>query len=162
MTLVLLLFKINIFLHHPITMKTVRVLFGPAKETIAPHFGAMYTTGKPLFAEPYMYNAAGIPVQKKSNLTMLNEVINHPTAVWVDVRSEWEFEGEHLPNAKNIPLEYVPLKLSEIRDLPRPILLYCRSGSRSGMAATMLKQAGVDQVYNVGSISQLKRLLKNQ
>jgi phage shock protein E len=89
----------------------------------------------------------------------MQEIIKNPTAVFVDVRNEWEFEEGHLPNAKNIPLQQVPLRLSEIRDLPRPILLYCVSGNRSGMAATMLKHAGVDQVYNAGGIHEVKKLI---
>ena len=36
-----------------------------------------------------------------------------------------------------------------------PVLVYCRSGARSGMAASILKQAGLEDVVNGGSVYDL-------
>ena len=69
----------------------------------------------------------------------------------VDVRSPQEFEGEHFPGAINIPLEQVQQKVNDFKEMPKPIIAYCRSGNRSGMAVSMLKQAGIiDAVNGVG------------
>jgi rhodanese-related sulfurtransferase len=35
----------------------------------------------------------------------LKQLINNPDTLIIDVRSSWEFESEHIPGAKNIPLE---------------------------------------------------------
>jgi phage shock protein E len=39
----------------------------------------------------------------------------------------------------------------------REVVLYCRSGRRSGMALEALREAGYDKVYNAGGYSDLKR-----
>ncbi len=77
----------------------------------------------------------------------------------VDVRSAWEYETNHIPGAKNIPLEEVPYKVEELKSLKSPIVLYCRSGNRSGMAVSILKQNGVAEVYNGGGLGDMQFLL---
>jgi len=89
----------------------------------------------------------------------LKEIVKNPATVIVDVRSPWEFEMEHLPGAKNIPLEEVMYKVKEFKELQSPIVLYCRSGSRSGMAASILKQNGITDVYNGGGLGDMQFLL---
>ena len=36
-----------------------------------------------------------------------------------------------------------------------PIVAYCRSGSRSGIAVSILKQRGINEVYNGGGLQDL-------
>lgn len=95
----------------------------------------------------------------KFKMTTLKELIKNPSTVLVDVRSPWEYEMEHIPGAKNIPLEDVTANLEEFRSFKQPVVLYCRSGNRSGMALTILKQQGVTDVYNGGGYGDLKSLL---
>ncbi len=89
----------------------------------------------------------------------LKEIVKNPATVIVDVRSPWEFEMEHVPGAKNIPLEEVMYKVKEFKELQSPIVLYCRSGNRSGMAASILKQNGITDVYNGGGLGDMQFLL---
>lgn len=89
----------------------------------------------------------------------LKEIVKNPATVIVDVRSPWEFEMEHVPGAKNIPLEEVMYKVKEFKELQSPIVLYCRSGNRSGMAAGILKQNGITDVYNGGGLGDMQFLL---
>lgn len=89
----------------------------------------------------------------------LKELIKNPATVVVDVRSSWEYETTHLPGAKNIPLEEVPHKLEEFKAFKSPVVLYCRSGNRSGMAVSILKQNGVADVFNGGGLGDLQILL---
>lgn len=89
----------------------------------------------------------------------LKELIKDPTTVVVDVRSPWEYEIKHIPGAKNIPLEEVSGKVEEIKSFKRPVVLYCQSGNRSGMALTLLKQLGVADVFNGGGLRDIQFLL---
>ncbi len=89
----------------------------------------------------------------------IKELVKNPSTVIVDVRSPWEFEMDHVPGARNIPLEEVPGKLEEFRSLKTPVVLYCRSGNRSGMAVSILKQNGVAEVYNGGGLDDIQFLL---
>ncbi len=88
-------------------------------------------------------------------------LLKDPKVVLVDVRNEWEFEEEHLPNALHVPLEAVAFHIPEFRKMEGPVVLYCRSGSRSGMALRLLKQAGIDNAYNGGGLTDLKSILLN-
>lgn len=89
----------------------------------------------------------------------LKDIIKNPSTVIIDVRSPWEFEMEHIPGAQNIPLEEVMHKVNEFKTLQNPIVLYCRSGARSGMAAGILAQNGIAQVYNGGGMGDIQSLL---
>ena len=74
-------------------------------------------------------------------------------AFLVDVRTPSEFAAGHLPNAINIPVDQVGQRLKEFGAKDRPIVVYCRSGARSSNAASTLKSAGFQQVYNLGAMS---------
>lgn len=92
-------------------------------------------------------------------MNTLKELVKNPGTVLVDVRSPWEFESAHVPGARNIPLEEIPYKLDEFRSFGQPVVLYCRSGNRSGMAVSILKQNGLSQVYNGGGLEDIQYLL---
>ena len=72
----------------------------------------------------------------------------------IDVRSQAEFISAHAPGSINIPLQEFGARLNEI-DKSKPVVLCCASGTRSGMAAILLKKNGFSQVYNIGSWSKL-------
>lgn len=89
----------------------------------------------------------------------IQDLMRSSEAVFVDVRSEMEFDMEHIKGAKNIPLEEVLSRKDEIDSLGRPLIFYCRSGNRSGMAVSLLKQAGLNDIYNGGGIDIVKMIL---
>ncbi len=90
----------------------------------------------------------------------VREIIKEPSTKIVDVRTKQEFDMGHLENAVNIPLDSIPANAGEIKDLNAPfIVFYCRSGSRSGQAVNYLKQLGLQNVFNGGSIEDLNSLL---
>jgi phage shock protein E len=95
--------------------------------------------------------ASAVSVKFKNK--KMKDLINKGTVV--DVRSPQEFAGEHFPNAINIPLDQVPQKVNEFKEMPKPIIAYCRSGNRSGMAVSMLKQAGITDAINGGGLDDL-------
>lgn len=72
----------------------------------------------------------------------------------VDVRTREEFVEEHIPKAINIPVQELDARLGELGPRDEPIVLYCRSGNRSGRAAGMLKSAGYSSVHDLGAMSR--------
>jgi len=69
-------------------------------------------------------------------------------AVYVDVRRQTEWNEGHVPGALHVHLGYLIDRSDELpRD--RPLLLYCRSGNRSGMGMSLLQAAGFRDVRNV-------------
>jgi phage shock protein E len=74
-------------------------------------------------------------------------------ALLVDVRTDGEFAAGHLETAKNIPLHSLGGRLSELPK-NRSIVLYCQSGARSARAASILKGAGFEKVYDLGGMSR--------
>ena len=66
----------------------------------------------------------------------------------VDVRGHAEWEAGHLPGATNIPLGYLSERIGEL-PTDRPILIQCRSGSRSSIGASVLESHGLTNVANV-------------
>ncbi len=39
----------------------------------------------------------------------------------------------------------------------KPLLLYCRTGNRSGMAVSILKQHGINDAINAGGLVDVKQ-----
>ncbi|HDS1209477.1 rhodanese-like domain-containing protein [Shewanella algae] len=78
-------------------------------------------------------------------------------AMLVDVRTPEEYAEGHLPEAINIPFEQIVevfAKQGIAKDTP--VVVYCRSGRRSGIAKESLDNAGYQAVYNGGGYYTLK------
>jgi phage shock protein E len=67
----------------------------------------------------------------------------------IDVRSSVEFSQGALNGALNMPIESFQY-FAESIDQAKPVLLYCRSGQRSGAAKQFLETLGFDRVFNIG------------
>jgi phage shock protein E len=72
----------------------------------------------------------------------------------VDVRTPAEFAAGHIPGAVNIPVQQLDSRLSELQPKDQAVVLYCRSGNRSGTAARLLKSAGFAAVHDLGPMSR--------
>jgi hydroxyacylglutathione hydrolase len=66
----------------------------------------------------------------------------------VDVRSPEEWSKGHLPGAVHIPLAALPEKLGEL-DPSAPIVLHCKGGGRSSIAASFLQSRGLSTISNL-------------
>ena len=67
----------------------------------------------------------------------------------IDVRETWEHEEQNI-GGQNIPLGTLPHRLAEIESLKdQEVIVYCRSGNRSGQAQRYLQQQGFSQVRNL-------------
>ena len=82
-----------------------------------------------------------------------------PAAILVDVRTPAEFAEGHLPGALNVELDRLAdLAPSLLPDKNAHLLVYCRSGNRSGFAVSMLKNQGYSRLVNMtGGIVQWSR-----
>ena len=81
------------------------------------------------------------------------QVLARPPAglVVLDIRTPEEFRDGHLPGARNLDF-FAPDFRQQLEALARkdvPILLYCRSGNRSGQAMRLLRQWGRDDVLHL-------------
>ncbi|MDH4134508.1 MAG: rhodanese-like domain-containing protein [Gammaproteobacteria bacterium] len=68
----------------------------------------------------------------------------------IDVRGPGEYAAGALRGAQNMPVEAFPSHVHRL-DPARPVLLYCKSGARSGAAKGFLQQLGFRAVYNIGA-----------
>ena len=89
------------------------------------------------------------------------EQIKTKKGTLLDVRSTMEFEGEHINGAINIPLDTIESKIKEIANMPKPILVYCLSGGRSGVATSILQQSGITEIFNGGGFFTLNNIINN-
>ena len=74
-------------------------------------------------------------------------------ALLLDVRSPAEFADHSIEGSVNIPIGELESRLSELPDTSRPIVVYCRSGSRSSAAAEILSKHGYAKVYNMRRVT---------
>lgn len=80
----------------------------------------------------------------------------NPNSRLIDVRSPGEYAGGYIDGAFNLPLDQLAARIrQDIPDLSTPLLLYCQSGMRSGMACQLLKQLGYTNVSNGGGCGTL-------
>lgn len=82
-------------------------------------------------------------------------------AVVIDVRTPDEFAAGHLPNATNIPIQEFAARIGEVDKLVagnhgKDVVVYCRSGKRSGKAKSQLDAAGYTRVVNGGGYDGLR------
>jgi rhodanese-related sulfurtransferase len=71
----------------------------------------------------------------------------------VDVRTAEEFVSGHVPGAINIPYDEIARRLSEIGPPSTQVVLYCRTGRRSGIAVEALQKAGYEKLYDLRSVT---------
>lgn len=73
--------------------------------------------------------------------------------VILDVRTEQEYLGGHIPGAMCIPNEDIDESVMEILpDLEQGIFVYCRSGNRSKEAAEKLAKMGYTNIVEIGGV----------
>ena len=77
-------------------------------------------------------------------------------AFLVDVREPDEFAGGSAKGAVNIPLGSVSTQLTKFKGKEN-IIVFCRSGNRSGQAKTILEQNGFKNVVNGGTWQEVNK-----
>jgi rhodanese-related sulfurtransferase len=68
----------------------------------------------------------------------------------IDVRLEQELNGGTIPGAQHIPLDNILDTVPKnIPDPQAPVVVYCKSGMRGGMAQGALRKLGYTNVSNI-------------
>jgi rhodanese-related sulfurtransferase len=78
--------------------------------------------------------------------------INNPDweGILIDVRENDEFRAGHLPGAHGIGRGILEYHIAdEVPDTEKEIVLYCRGGNRSALAADSLRQMGYTNVHSM-------------
>ena len=78
----------------------------------------------------------------------------------VDVRTSDEFNAGTVPNAINVPLNEVLIRIDELRKL-QPMLVFCAAGVRSQKAIDIMMANGINQLENGGSWLEVNNRLIN-
>lgn len=87
------------------------------------------------------------PEEAKKQLNENSEII------LLDVRTQLEYDAEHIEGTTLVPLDDISEKASEIiPDQEKVYYVYCRSGNRSATAAQLLVDMGYENVYDLGGI----------
>lgn len=107
-------------------------------------------------AEPTSEPAADAPLADRD--PALAHQLVEQGALLLDVRTPDEFAEGHIEGAVNIPHDQVADEIERIGELTggdksKAIVVYCRSGRRSGMAKQTLAEHGYGRVSNLGGMS---------
>ena len=78
-------------------------------------------------------------------------------ALIVDVRTTEEYSAARFDGAVNIPLSELDKNLHLFGDKDMKIIVYCRTGNRSGQAKKILNNNGFQNVINGGGLSDMKK-----
>lgn len=78
-------------------------------------------------------------------------------AIVIDVRSASEWDTGHVASAVNIPHTEIADRIGEVTDDKEAnIVVYCKSGGRSGRAKEILEGLGYVNVENAGGYDDVK------
>src|SRR3954453_11502023 len=80
------------------------------------------------------------------------ELLSEGQIVLVDVREDHEWEAGHIPGAVHVAINDLPAH-AEGLGTEQPVVVYCRSGNRSGLAADALRSGGFDASAVDGGIA---------
>jgi len=94
------------------------------------------------------------PMLQWVNFEEALSLIKTQQAKWLDVRLPSEFETFHLPDATNIPLYFIRLKMKQLDPNTRYIVV-CDTGRRSSAAAFILNERGYDACVLRGGLSSV-------
>jgi phage shock protein E len=84
------------------------------------------------------------------------EIMIDNNTVLIDVRTKNEFKSGHLEKAINIPYTEIEEQIKSItKDTYKNIVVYCKSGRRSGIAQKTLLKMGYKNVVNGGGYKDL-------
>lgn len=70
--------------------------------------------------------------------------------VLIDTREDHEWQVDHLPGAKHLSRGKLEFMIENtVPDTQQKIVLYCRSGGRSALAADSLQKMGYNNVFSM-------------
>ena len=97
-------------------------------------------------------------IKNKILITLVLAVVMSGNAysVMIDVRTDEEWRAGYIEGAIHIPLSEIKKNIENYEiSKDEEILLYCRSGNRSGRAKVILDELGYTDVTNIGGIASV-------
>lgn len=91
------------------------------------------------------------------NIIAANQTIQNHVFL-VDVRTPDEFAEGSVEGAVNIPLSVLEQEFSQFKNKEN-VVVFCRSGARSGNAKLILEQNGFERVINGGPWQNVQQAL---
>lgn len=109
--------------------------------------------GVAVLLTPIQASAKVAPVTVLTAQEAQQKIKSQPVII-LDVRTPEEYQMGHVPNAINVPLQNLQVgeKIQAIPNEDSTVLVYCRSGRRSAVAATILTRSGYQNVFDFGGI----------
>lgn len=106
----------------------------------------------------FAIESGGIGELPDFDLELASSLMKEENALLLDIRTEAEFQLNHIAGATFIPFLEFSKYLSKIEKLTnddrnRPIVLYCRTGRRAGIVKKVLLQEGYTRVTNMGGLN---------
>ena len=97
------------------------------------------------------------PAEQVAEPMGTNGDVAESNIVYVDVRTPEEYASGHVEGAILIPHTEMAQRYTELEQYrDKEIVVYCRSGRRSGIAKGILEDEGFDNVTNGGGFSELQ------
>jgi hydroxyacylglutathione hydrolase len=119
----------------------VRDLIYIGLDNVAGYFDSSELEGWLTADHPTQSYEVATPVQIAARMTAGEVTV-------IDVRHTYEWEAGHLAGAQHVMLGYLTERLDEI-PTDRPIVVQCRAGARSAIAASLLQSKGIPAVINL-------------
>ncbi len=94
------------------------------------------------------WEAAGFPYEEIGQMTVQELDKRKSDLQIVDVRTPREWKNGHVPGARHVFLPELEKRLGEL-DRNKPTAVYCASGYRASIAASILKPHGFKRLWNV-------------
>ncbi len=105
-----------------------------------------------------------IRYQELADLLASGKAEGSQAPLLVDVRTAGEYGSGHIPGAVLFPYDEIPARAEEFRALAksmaRPIVVYCRTGRRSALAARSLADLGFTDIADFGGIDAWRGTLE--
>ena len=103
-----------------------------------------------------MFNFKGLIIAMVFSVALINQAYS----IMIDVRTEQEWDNGHIDGAIHIPLKNLSKDINKYTvSNNEEILLYCRSGNRSGKAKLILEELGYTDIINIGGIEDASKNL---
>ncbi len=90
----------------------------------------------------------------------IGELVEDGELQLVDVRTPGEYQQNGVSGAVNIPLQELDRRYGELGDREETLLLYCRSGNRSGQARRLLERQGFENIVDLRTVGGAERAMQ--
>ncbi len=128
-------------------MRTVATILAALSLAAGPFRAQAGTDKPPTAASPGSLALAGVP-PGFVDAGAAHKLVAAGVKV-VDVRTPAEYQAGHVPGAVNIPYDELEKRYAELGPPSTPLVLYCHSGRRSGIAVRTLREKGFDRLYDL-------------